>query len=128
MYPPNLNFPANLITGDRPAYRPFASREGGVVLGDYSCPKRRFTPRAGSRFEEISVTTALGQPTVLTRSIDLKKEPEEVFALLARRPGCFFLDSALAGHEPGDSVTVTWLDPSGAQHSAAVTLAQGPAA
>lgn len=28
------------------------------------------------------MTTALGQPTVLTRSIDLKKEPEEVFALL----------------------------------------------
>ena len=45
------------------------------------------------------MTTALGQPTVLTRSIDLKKEPEEVFALLARRPGCFFLDSALSNHE-----------------------------
>ena len=38
------------------------------------------------------------------------------------------LSSALAGHEPGDSVTVTWLDSSGAQHSASVTLVQGPAA
>ena len=38
------------------------------------------------------------------------------------------LSSALAGHEPGDSVTVTWLDASGAQHSASVTLIEGPAA
>lgn len=38
------------------------------------------------------------------------------------------LSSALAGHEPGDSVTVTWLDASGAQHSASVTLVEGPAA
>ena len=41
----------------------------------------------------------LGQPTVLTRSIPLKKEPEEVFSLFSRRPGCFYLDSALATHE-----------------------------
>jgi S1-C subfamily serine protease len=38
------------------------------------------------------------------------------------------LSAALAGHEPGDSVTVTWLDASGAQHTASVTLAEGPAA
>lgn len=38
------------------------------------------------------------------------------------------LSSALAGHHPGDSVTVTWLDASGAQHSASVTLIEGPAA
>lgn len=38
------------------------------------------------------------------------------------------LSSALAGHEPGDSVTVTWLDAAGSQHSASVTLIQGPAA
>jgi len=38
------------------------------------------------------------------------------------------LSAALAAHDPGDSVTVTWLDSSGAQHSATVTLAQGPAA
>jgi S1-C subfamily serine protease len=38
------------------------------------------------------------------------------------------LSAALAGHEPGDSVTVTWMDASGAQHSASVTLIQGPAA
>ena len=40
-----------------------------------------------------------GQPTVLTRSISLKKDPEEVFAIFATHPGCFFLDSALADHE-----------------------------
>ncbi|WP_395728323.1 S1C family serine protease [Nakamurella sp.] len=38
------------------------------------------------------------------------------------------LSSVLAGHRPGDSVTVTWLDVAGAQHSASVTLVQGPAA
>ncbi len=38
------------------------------------------------------------------------------------------LSTVLATHEPGDSITVTWVDSSGAQHSAAVTLAQGPAA
>ena len=38
------------------------------------------------------------------------------------------LSSALAGHDPGDSVTVTWLDSAGSQHSASLTLAQGPAA
>ncbi len=41
----------------------------------------------------------VGPPTVVTRSIDLKKEPEEVFALFSRRPGCFYLDSALSSHE-----------------------------
>lgn len=38
------------------------------------------------------------------------------------------LSAALAGHRPGDSVTVTWVDASGAQQSADVTLIQGPAA
>ncbi len=37
------------------------------------------------------------------------------------------LSSTLAAHRPGDSVTVTWLDASGARHSATVTLVQGPA-
>jgi len=45
------------------------------------------------------VPKEVGPPTVVTRSIDLKKEPEEVFALFSRRPGCFFLDSALSSHE-----------------------------
>lgn len=45
------------------------------------------------------MTTVIGQPTVLTRSIQLNKQPEEVFALFARRPGCFYLDSALSNHE-----------------------------
>ena len=38
------------------------------------------------------------------------------------------LSAALATHEPGDGVTVTWLDSAGAQHSATVILTQGPAA
>jgi len=38
------------------------------------------------------------------------------------------LSSALTGHKPGDNVTVTWVDAAGSQHSASVTLAQGPAA
>ncbi|MBN9187700.1 S1C family serine protease [Microbacterium sp.] len=38
------------------------------------------------------------------------------------------LSSAIAAHEPGDRVTVTWVDATGATHSAAVTLIAGPAA
>jgi S1-C subfamily serine protease len=38
------------------------------------------------------------------------------------------LTAALAGHKPGDSVTIAWVDASGAAHSATVTLAEGPAA
>ncbi|MCL1869864.1 MAG: S1C family serine protease [Promicromonosporaceae bacterium] len=38
------------------------------------------------------------------------------------------LTAALAGHKPGDRVSITWDDASGQQHSATVTLAQGPAA
>ena len=38
------------------------------------------------------------------------------------------LSTALAAHDPGDRVSVTWVDSSGAKHSATVTLAQGPAA
>jgi para-aminobenzoate synthetase component 1 len=45
------------------------------------------------------VATTTPQPTVLTRSISLKKDPGEVFAAFARLPGCFYLDSALATHE-----------------------------
>jgi S1-C subfamily serine protease len=38
------------------------------------------------------------------------------------------LTSAINGHHPGDHVKVTWVDSSGQQHSATVTLANGPAA
>ncbi|MBO1738806.1 S1C family serine protease [Leifsonia sp. TF02-11] len=38
------------------------------------------------------------------------------------------LTAALGAHAPGDSVSVTWTDASGASHTATVTLAQGPAA
>ena len=38
------------------------------------------------------------------------------------------LSTALAPHRVGDSVTVTWVDRSGAQHSASVRLAAGPPA
>ena len=37
------------------------------------------------------------------------------------------LTAALTGHRPGENVTVTWVDRSGAAESAAVTLAAGPA-
>lgn len=37
------------------------------------------------------------------------------------------LVQALGTHRPGDSVTITWTDPSGRKHSANVTLASGPA-
>jgi S1-C subfamily serine protease len=37
------------------------------------------------------------------------------------------LTSALAGHKPGDKVTVGWVDATGQQHRAVVTLASGPA-
>ncbi|MFT3798405.1 S1C family serine protease [Microbacterium sp.] len=38
------------------------------------------------------------------------------------------LSAALSGHAPGDSVTITWTDAAGAEHSATVTLIAGPAA
>ncbi|HET9691922.1 MAG TPA: trypsin-like peptidase domain-containing protein, partial [Acidimicrobiales bacterium] len=38
------------------------------------------------------------------------------------------LTNTLRSHHPGDSVNVTWTDQSGASHSAAITLAAGPAA
>ncbi len=38
------------------------------------------------------------------------------------------LTAALGAHAPGDSVSVTWTDASGASHTASVTLAQGPVA
>jgi S1-C subfamily serine protease len=37
------------------------------------------------------------------------------------------LTAALAGHSPGQHVTVTWTDASGGSHSATVTLGTGPA-
>jgi S1-C subfamily serine protease len=37
------------------------------------------------------------------------------------------LSSVMAGHRPGDSIQVVWVDPGGVQHSASVTLASGPA-
>ena len=40
-----------------------------------------------------------GQPTVLTRGIEMDLSPETVFSNLHRMPGFFFLDSGLAGHE-----------------------------
>jgi para-aminobenzoate synthetase component 1 len=45
------------------------------------------------------VATTTPQPTVLTRSISLKKTPAEVFARFSQQPGCFFLDSALGDHD-----------------------------
>ncbi|WP_344755350.1 S1C family serine protease [Gryllotalpicola koreensis] len=38
------------------------------------------------------------------------------------------LQTALKSYNPGDQVTVTWTDSSGASHTASVTLTQGPAA
>jgi S1-C subfamily serine protease len=37
------------------------------------------------------------------------------------------LGTALHSHQPGDQVTVTWLDSTGASHTATVTLTTGPA-
>lgn len=37
------------------------------------------------------------------------------------------LSAAITAHNPGDSVRVTWIDSSGATHSATVTLGAGPA-
>jgi len=38
------------------------------------------------------------------------------------------LSTAISGHKPGDSVSLTWTDTSGSTQSATVTLIQGPAA
>jgi S1-C subfamily serine protease len=37
------------------------------------------------------------------------------------------LTGVLAGHDPGDTVSVTWTDSTGTTHTAAITLASGPA-
>jgi S1-C subfamily serine protease len=37
------------------------------------------------------------------------------------------LTAGLHGHHPGDQVKLTWSDPSGASHTATITLAEGPA-
>lgn len=37
------------------------------------------------------------------------------------------LTAGLHGHHPGDEVKLTWSDPSGASHTATITLAEGPA-
>jgi S1-C subfamily serine protease len=37
------------------------------------------------------------------------------------------LSSVISGHNPGDKVTVTWIDGAGQSHTATVTLATGPA-
>jgi S1-C subfamily serine protease len=37
------------------------------------------------------------------------------------------LSDMIAAHHPGDKVTITWTNSSGSQHSASVTLVQGPA-
>ena len=37
------------------------------------------------------------------------------------------LSDLIAAHHPGDDVSITWTDSSGSQHSAEVTLAEGPA-
>ena len=36
------------------------------------------------------------------------------------------LRAAVAAREPGDTVTVTWIDPTGAAHSGQATLVDGP--
>ena len=38
------------------------------------------------------------------------------------------LRKAVSGHSPGDSISVSWTDASGASHTATVTLAKGPVA
>ena len=38
------------------------------------------------------------------------------------------LTTALAGHEPGDKITITWTDSSGTSHTATVTLGSNPLA
>jgi S1-C subfamily serine protease len=37
------------------------------------------------------------------------------------------LQAALGQHHPGDRVGITWVDQSGARHTAVVTLKNGPA-
>ncbi len=43
-------------------------------------------------------------------------------------PTAAALRSAMAAHEPGDQVRITWTDASGSSHTAVVTLAEGPVA
>ena len=38
------------------------------------------------------------------------------------------ISTILSSDHPGDQVTVTWTDTSGASHTASITLASGPAA
>jgi S1-C subfamily serine protease len=71
---------------------------GGVIDG---------TPAAAAGLEAGDTITALGGVNVTSASE---------------------LTAALAAHAPGQSVSVTWVDATGASHTAMLTLARGPVA
>ena len=64
------------------------------------------TPAAGAGLEQGDVITAVDGQTVDSNDA---------------------LTAGLHGHHPGDQVKLTWSDPSGASHTATITLAEGPA-
>jgi len=64
------------------------------------------TPAAGAGLQQGDVITAVDGQTVDSNDA---------------------LTAGLHGHHPGDQVKLTWSDPSGASHTATITLAEGPA-
>ena len=79
-----------------------ATTEGAVVAGVYED-----TPAAEAGLAAGDTITAIGS-TQITDGTSLSE--------------------AISDHEPGDTVSLTWTDTSGDNHTAEVTLTQGPAA
>lgn len=77
-------------------------QNGAVVAGTYED-----TPAAEAGLEAGDTITSIDSTTI--------SGPQQ-------------LTEAIADHRPGDTVTVTWTDGSGAAHTAKVTLTEGPAA
>lgn len=86
----------------RPAFLGIGLGQGTTLAGAYAG-----TPAARAGLAQGDTITAIDQKTVTTQAQ---------------------LRAAVAAHEPGDRVVVSWTDTSGAKHTATLTLAQGPVA
>src|SRR5699024_5836225 len=79
-----------------------ATTEGAVVAGVYED-----TPAAEAGLAAGDTITAIGSTPITDGNS---------------------LSEAISDHEPGDTVSLTWTDTTGDNHTAEVTLTQGPAA
>jgi S1-C subfamily serine protease len=125
-----------------------AAASGGPAQG-YAIPIAT-AERIAAQIEQgvASSTVQQGYPAFLGVSVENDPDGASVLGVLAGGPAAQAglsagdvitgvggqrvasaggLTAALAGHSPGDRVTVTWLDAAGGTHSATATLGAGPA-